>query len=123
MSNSSKPGHRRTVIGRVLFLDLLADPKARQIFIYVAAFITLSATIFHWLEGWSWLDSFYFVVITFTTIGYGDIVPTMPITKLISIFVALNGVAILLMLFDEMRRVRSWHRAEEPLQGSEVNQG
>ena len=123
MSDSSKRNRRRSFIKRVLFLDLLADPKARQIFIYVAAFITICAAVFHWLEGWSWLDSFYFVIITFTTIGYGDFAPSTPVAKLISIFVALNGVAILLLLFDEMRRVRSWHRVEEPLQGSEVNQG
>jgi hypothetical protein len=94
---------------KTLFLDLLIDSKARPIFIYVAFFIVTSAAVFHWLEGWSWLDSIYFVIITFTTIGYGDFSPTMPITKLITIFIALNGVAILLMLFDEIRRVRSWH--------------
>jgi hypothetical protein len=94
-------------------MDLLVDPRARPIFIYVAIFIILCAAVFHWLEGWGWLDSIYFVVITFTTIGYGDFAPTRPITKLITIFIALNGVAVLLMLFDEIRRVRSWHGVEE----------
>jgi len=52
------------------------------------------------------LDSVYFVVISFTTIGYGDFAPTRPFTKLLTIFLALNGVAVLLLLLDEIQRVR-----------------
>ena len=93
---------------RTLFLDLFLDPRTRPIFIYAVLIIGVGAALFHWLEGWSWLDSFYFVVITLTTIGYGDFSPTTPLTKLITIFYGLNGVIILLMLFDVVRRVRSW---------------
>jgi voltage-gated potassium channel len=92
---------------RLLLLDLLLDPEARPIFIYALVNLLLGATLYSWLEGWSFLDSIYFVVITLCTIGYGDLTPTKPITKLLTIFVALNGVVILLMLFDEIRRVRT----------------
>ena len=111
----SQTGARKTrplPLMKTLFLDLLLDRRARPIFMYVAILIIATAAIFHWLEGWNWLDSIYFVVITFTTIGYGDFTPTTPLTKLITIFVALNGVAVLLMLFDEIRRVRAWHVVE-----------
>ena len=121
MSNSPKKRRGLSLLARALFLDLLANPQARPIFIYVAAFVTASAAIFHWLEGWDWVDSFYFVVITFTTIGYGDFVPTMPITKFISIFIGLNGVIVLLSLFDVIRRVRSWDLSETPNQEPEVS--
>ena len=114
MSKTSARPSRRARIFRTLFLDLLMDRRARPIFIYVAFFIVITAAVFHWLEGWGWLDSIYFVVITFTTIGYGDFAPTTPLTKLITIFVALNGVAILLMLFDEIRRVRAWDLVANP---------
>ena len=114
MSETSARPSRRVRLFRTLFLDLLMDRRARPIFIYVAFFIVVTAAVFHWLEGWGWLDSIYFVVVTFTTIGYGDFAPTTPLTKLITIFVALNGVAILLMLFDEMRRVRAWHLVADP---------
>ena len=30
---------------------------------------------FHLIEGWSWLDSLYMVVITFSSIGYGEVHP------------------------------------------------
>ena len=116
MSNIRKPKVKRLRILRTLFLDLLLDRHARPIFIYVAFFILFTAALYHWLEGWSWLDSFYFVVVTLTTIGYGDFSPTTPLTKLITIFYGLNGVIILLMLFDVVRRVRRWElggRSEE----------
>ena len=114
MSNLPYARLRRLRIVRTLFIDLLLDRRSRPIFLYVAIFILISSALYHWLEGWSWLDSIYFVVVTLATIGYGDLSPTMPITKLITIFVGLNGVAILLMLFDEMRRVRAWDRIESP---------
>ena len=108
MTNSTDRKSRTIPFMKTLFLDLLFDKKARPIFIYAVLFILVASALFHWLEGWSWLDSIYFVVITFTTIGYGDFAPTTPLTKIITIFVGLNGVAFLLMIFDEIRRVRSW---------------
>ena len=101
------------------FLDLFFDPRTRPIFIYTFIVIGAGAALFHWLEGWSWLDSFYFVVITFTTIGYGDFAPTMPLTKLITIFYSLNGVILLLVLFDVVRGVRKWDTGKRPVVSDE----
>ena len=93
---------------KMLFLDVLFNRKTRPILIYAAVVITLGAALYHWLEGWSWLDSIYFVVITLTTIGYGDLHPTTPVTKLITIFYGINGIVLILMLFDVIRKIRGW---------------
>lgn len=98
----------RQRLGRTLFLDLLLDQRTRPLFTYAAVMLAIGTFLFHWLEGWSWLDSFYFVVITLTTIGYGDFSPTTPLTKLVTIFYGLNGVILLLMLFDVVRQLRGW---------------
>ena len=48
------------------------------------------------------------MVITLTTIGYGDLHPTTPATKLITIFYGINGIVLILMLFDVIRKLRGW---------------
>jgi hypothetical protein len=102
----SEEKRRRTPIRSMLLLDVLFDPLARPALIYAAALAGLGAVVYHWLEGWSWLDSIYFVVITLATVGYGDLHPTQPITKLFTIFYVINGIIVLLTLFDVIRRVR-----------------
>ena len=84
MSQSNKS--YRIQFQRTLFLDLFFDPRTRPIFIYAALILGIGAAVYHWLEGWSWLDSFYLMVVTLTTIGYGDLFPTTPLSKLITIF-------------------------------------
>jgi hypothetical protein len=106
MSRRRKPGRIARALGKFLLFDLVIDKGSRPIMIYVTGTILFGALIYHLLEGWNWIDSLYFVVITTTTIGYGDITPTTPLTKFITIFFALNGVAILVMLLDQIRRVR-----------------
>ncbi len=103
----SKPSKNRSkLLSKLLFLDVFADPSTRPMLIYVALILLVGATLYHWLEGWDWIDSFYFVVVTLTTIGYGDFTPTTPLTKVITIFYGINGVIVLLTFFDIIRRYR-----------------
>ena len=70
----------------------------KLIFLFFTLFILLvmGTFVFHKLEGWGYIDSFYFATITLTTIGYGDLHPTKAFTKILVSFYALYGVAIVL---------------------------
>jgi voltage-gated potassium channel len=45
-------------------------------------------------EGMSFVDSFYFIMMTVTTIGYGDITPTKNVTKWFVSFYSIVGVTM-----------------------------
>jgi hypothetical protein len=106
--------HRHGVLYRALFLDELSDHRTRPVLIYATIVIALGTIFYHWLEGWDWVDSLYFVVITLTTIGYGDLTPTTTLTKFITVFYGINGVMLLLMLFDVVRTLRGWEVGAQP---------
>jgi len=62
----------------------------------LAAWLAGGTILFHYLEKWTWIQSFYFSVVTLTTIGYGDLYPTTDFTRLVTALYILSGVAIAL---------------------------
>lgn len=67
--DKSQRNHKGGFLAKFLLLDLLLDKEARPVFIYAIANLLIGAVLYSWLEGWSYLDSVYFVVITLCTIG------------------------------------------------------
>lgn len=94
-------------IQKLFLLDVLSDKGSRPAFLWALAALALGTVVYHWLEGWSYLDSLYFCVISLATVGYGDLTPTMPVTKMFTIVYIVNGIGILLTLFDRIRVVRT----------------
>lgn len=50
---------------------------------WVLVFVTGYATVYWVLMGKSWLDCLYFSTVTFATVGYGDILPTTLLEKIV----------------------------------------
>mmetsp|Transcript_27524 Transcript_27524/g.34404 ORF Transcript_27524/g.34404 Transcript_27524/m.34404 type:complete len:406 (+) Transcript_27524:82-1299(+) len=61
----------------------------------VICFFGLGVVTFSQLEGWSALDSFYYVAITLTTVGYGDFSPSTDAGMLLACIFILFGLAII----------------------------
>lgn len=49
---------------------------------------------FHEIEGWSWLDSLYMVVITFSSIGYGEVHPLSHTGRIFNIGLIVSGAMV-----------------------------
>ncbi len=55
-------------------------------------------------EKWGYIDSLYFSVITLATVGYGDLHPTNPMSKIFTIFYVLIGVGLALYVATSLSR-------------------
>lgn len=65
--------------------------------------IVVSGTVFfHLVEGWSWLDAYFFTVVTLSTVGYGSLVPVTALGKIgttVFIFLGLGVFAVAVQQF------------------------
>lgn len=94
---------------------------AAPLFISLALFITLLGLLVGRRESWGRFDALYWAFITATTVGYGDIRPITPISKALSILIALIG-----MIFTGIMVALAIHAATTAFSGladvSEIKQ-
>ena len=63
--------------------------------ILTVVMVVLSGTVFfHYVEGWSWLDSYFFTVVTISTVGYGELVPGTAVGKIATTVLIFFGLAV-----------------------------
>jgi hypothetical protein len=79
-------------------MDLLSELRVQLVAAVsaLAGLIFIGTIVYHNLEGWTWVSSFYFSVTTITTVGYGDLHPTTDVSRLFTSVYVLSGVAIAL---------------------------
>ncbi len=94
---------------------LPSSTKDRDYYILLALAISVvsaGTVVFHILEKWSWVDSLYFTVITLATVGYGDLTPTTPVGKLVTVLFVISGVGIFFAFINKVLERRMERRNE-----------
>lgn len=74
------------------------DPSFRLLATLTGSLLLVGTLVFHQVEGWGYLDSFYFSAISLATVGYGDFTPKTPAGKLLTIFYIFMGFGLLAAL-------------------------
>ncbi len=81
-------------------ISFLKDREYRELLFTTSFFIAFGTVMYHFLEGWDWIDCVYFSVITLSTIGYGDFSPATDAGKLFTIFYIILGIGVILSFIN-----------------------
>ncbi len=86
-----------------------------SILIALVMIIVGGTVFFHFVEGWGWIDSYFFTVVTLSTVGYGELVPATPLGRIattIFIFVGLGIFGLAIQQFAHMHVKKREKHAE-----------
>jgi len=101
------------IIGNIV--AFLKVKSYRALTISTLSVLGTGTVFFHFVEKWGWFDSFYFSVITLTTVGYGDFSPQTVPGKAFVIVYILTGIGIILGLINAIyeHRVNQFRERQE----------
>lgn len=88
-------------------------PLGRSVLLGVMGLFAFGTVFYRIIEGWSWIDSFYFTVVTLTTVGYGDLAPTKAISKTFTVVLILGGVGAILAFLESLVRQTAQRKIKE----------
>ncbi len=76
--------------------------KWLTLFGMLVVIILVGTVFFRIVEGWTWIDSYFFTVVTLSTVGYGNLVPATALGKIgttVFIFLGLGIFAVAIQQF------------------------
>lgn len=104
---------------KIIFKGIKDDSEFRFLMTFII-FLLIGSTIFYCkYENWSVIDSLYFSVMTMSTVGYGDLVPTGVVSKMFTIIFTFLSIGAFVAFTAKMIRVtfdsnknRTWRKAK-----------
>jgi len=87
---------------RAIVLGVRNDQEFRILLFLLISLLIGSTFFFSQAEGWSAIDSLYFSVMTMSTVGYGDLVPTTTHSKLFTIIFTFLSIGVFVSLITKI---------------------
>ncbi len=88
----------------------------RSVFLVIVALIIAGAVVIAVVEKMPIGEAVYFAFITGLTVGYGDVIPTTTVGRIISVYLAFVGVLFTgLVIAVAVRALRdAWEKTQKP---------
>lgn len=68
----------------------------------LALIIAVGTVFFRLVEGWSWIDAYFFSVVTLSTVGYGQLVPATVLGKIGTTVFIFLGLGIFALVIQQI---------------------
>lgn len=88
------------------FLRGLRDPVFRALAFLLVIVTAIGTVFFKLAEGWSWLDSAYFSIVSMTTVGDANMAPSSGLSKIFTMGYSVGGIALMLTFVSRL----AWFR-------------
>lgn len=79
---------------------LIMEPEMRAGVSLLLFVLLLGTAFYHNVEGWGFLDAFYFCVTTLATVGFGDLSPQTSFGKVFTIIYIFLGMGLLVGIIN-----------------------
>ena len=74
---------------------MIFTSKIKMALVILLTIFIIGTIGFHFIEGWSFVDSFYTTIATLSTVGYGDFAPETTTGKFFTVFIIIFGVGMM----------------------------
>ena len=78
----------------------------KRIAVAVVTVVGTGSALFSTLEGWRLVDSFYFITVSLSSIGYGDFTPSSPLSRILLVTFVLTFMGLFSFLVEEFAGLR-----------------
>ena len=80
----------------------ITRPVTRALLALIVPVVIGGTFFFRFVERMSWIDAFYFIIVTLTTVGFGDLVPQTRLGKLFTVFYIILGIGMVAAFFTDL---------------------
>ncbi|WP_428925247.1 potassium channel family protein [Marinibacterium sp. SX1] len=80
----------------------------------LVAVIFVGTIFFRTVEGWSWVDAYFFTVVTISTVGYGDPTPVTDLGKIGSTILIFVGLGVFALAIQQIAAEQLAQSDEHP---------